>query len=128
MLSEDNKRYIESMRGYLASYGIKESEAESFLEEAKVHLIEGEKNGKTVEDIFGKTPKKYAKELVSVLTVSKKENIKHISNLLIAIFGFVIIANLINTSLELSIIELLGYPLSFILWIIFSVLALRMTS
>lgn len=60
------------MRGYLASYGIKESEAESFLEEAKVHLIEGEKNGKTVEDIFGKSPEKYAKELVSVLTVSKK--------------------------------------------------------
>lgn len=128
LISKEGKQYIESMRGYLISHGVKESEMEEFLEEAEVHLIKGERNGKTIEDIFGKSPKKYAKEIVAVSTISIKENIKHIINLIIGTFGFIITAILINRPLELSVLELVGYPVSFILWIAFAIATLRMTA
>lgn len=128
MISKEGKQYIESMRGYLISHGIKESEIEEFLEEAEVHLIEGEQNGKTIEDIFGKSAKKYAKEIVAVSSVSIKENTKYIINLIIAIFGLTITAILINRPIELSVFELIGYPVSFILWIAFLIIALRIPS
>lgn len=128
MLSKEGRKFIEDLRAYFISYGIKEAEMEEFLEEAKDHLLEGEKNGKTVEDIFGKSPKSYAKEVASVLSVSKKENIMLIIHLIIGIFGTVLVANLIQSPLNISWIELIGYPVSFILWIVFTVIAFRMTS
>lgn len=65
---------------------------------------------------------------MAVSTISIKENIKHIINLIIGTFGFIITAILINRPLELSVLELVGYPVSFILWIAFAIVTLRMTS
>ncbi len=49
---------------YLTTKGMKEEDVDAFLEDAELHLIEGEKRGKNVEDIFGDSPKEYANQLV----------------------------------------------------------------
>ena len=40
------------MRLFLAAKSVKESDMESFIEDAELHLIEGESDGKSVEEIL----------------------------------------------------------------------------
>ena len=40
------------MRLFLAAKSVKESDIESFIEDAELHLIEGESDGKSVEEIL----------------------------------------------------------------------------
>lgn len=74
MLIKESQKFIEETRAYLRVKGIKESDITSFLEDAELHLIEGEKQGKTVVDIFGDSPKEFAKQLAREMEVDKKEN------------------------------------------------------
>ncbi|WP_411954876.1 HAAS domain-containing protein [Alkalibacillus sp. S2W] len=125
MISKEGERFIEKMRSYLISKGKTDAEIEGLLETAKVHLIEGEKDGKSVEDILGKSPETYAKALDSVMTVSTKEDTKHLINFIIVIFSLVFINNLLNDPLNVSLLELIGFPSMFILWIVVTILGLR---
>ncbi|NIK11631.1 HAAS domain-containing protein [Alkalibacillus almallahensis] len=125
MISKEGERFIADMRHYLTSKGKTDAEIEGLLETAKGHLIEGEKEGKSVEDIFGKSPEAYAKALDSVMTVSTKEDTKHLINFIIVIFSAVFINNLLNAPLNVSLLELIGFPSMFILWILAIFLGLR---
>ena len=49
---------------------------DAFLADAELHLIEGEKEGKTVSDIFGDSPKEYAEELAKEMEKDKSGSIK----------------------------------------------------
>ncbi|PEI91877.1 hypothetical protein CN679_12125 [Bacillus pseudomycoides] len=66
MLSTEAQNFLLNMRIFLAAKGVKESDIESFLEDAELHLIEGENDGESVEDIFGSSPKVYVNELVRI--------------------------------------------------------------
>ena len=58
---------------------------DAFLEDAELHLIEGEKEGKTVSDIFGDSPKEYAEELAKEMERDKGGSIKTILGMIIGI-------------------------------------------
>lgn len=72
MLSTEARSFLLNMRVFLTAKGIKESDVESFLEDAELHLMEGENEGKSVQDIFGSSPKEFAKQLASEMEVDKR--------------------------------------------------------
>ena len=75
-ISKEGEKFLIDTKVYLITKGIKEEEdVDAFLEDAELHLIEGEK-GKTVSDIFGDSPKEYAEELAKEMEKDKSGSIK----------------------------------------------------
>ncbi|MDW3035382.1 MULTISPECIES: DUF1129 domain-containing protein [Bacillus cereus group] len=121
MLSNEARKFLLDMRLFLTAKGMKESDMESFIEDAELHLIEGEIDGKSVEEIFGSSPKEYANELVKVMERDRQETWKQIGFTVMNIVSFWIIASILivnNGLLQLSLIQCVGYSLSLILVVI----------
>ena len=77
--------------------------------------------GKSVEDIFGSSPKEYAHELVKVMEKDRRETWKQIGFTVMNIVSFWIIASILivsNGMLQISLIQCIGYSFSFILVVI----------
>ena len=66
---------------------------DAFLEDAELHLIEGEK--KTVRDIFGDSPKEYAEELAKEMEKDKSGSIKSVLGMIIGIGGYWLLTNIL---------------------------------
>lgn len=121
MLSREARKFLLDMRLFLTAKSVKESDIENFLEDAELHLIEGESEGKSVEDIFGSSPKEYAHELVKVMEKDRRETWKQIGFTVMNIVTFWIIASILivnNGMLQISLIQCIGYSFSFILVVI----------
>jgi len=121
MLSSEAQKFLLDMRLFLTAKSVKESDIENFLEDAELHLIEGESEGKSVEDIFGSSPKEYAHELVKVMEKDRRETWKQIGFTVMNIVSFWIIASILivnNGMLQISLIQCIGYSFSFILVVI----------
>ena len=121
MLSSEARKFLLNMRLFLTAKSVKESDIENFLEDAELHLIEAESEGKSVEDIFGSSPKEYADELVKVMERDRQETWKQIGFTVMNIVSFWIIASILivnNGLLQMSLIQCVGYSLSLILVVI----------
>ncbi|HFK1680543.1 TPA: DUF1129 domain-containing protein [Bacillus tropicus] len=121
MLSNEARKFLLDMRLFLTTKSVKESDIESFIEDAELHLIEGESDGKSVEEIFGSSPKEYADELVKVMERDRQERWKQIGFTVMNIVSFWIIASILivnNGLLQMSLIQCVGYSLSLILVVI----------
>ncbi|UYO19000.1 DUF1129 domain-containing protein [Bacillus sp. 41-22] len=117
MLSNEARNFLLDMRLFLTAKSVKESDIESFLEDAELHLIEGEGEGKSVEDIFGSSPKEYANELVKVMERDRKENWKQIGFTVMNIVSFWFITSILivnNGILQISLIQCIGYSFTLI--------------
>ncbi|ARX67822.1 DUF1129 domain-containing protein [Bacillus thuringiensis] len=118
MLSREARKFLLNMRLFLTAKSVKESDVENFLEDAELHLIEGESEGKSVEDIFGSSPKEYADELVKVMERDRQETWKQIGFTVMNIVSFWIIASILMVNhgmLQISLIQCIGYSFSLIL-------------
>lgn len=71
-ISKEGDKFLIDTKVYLLTKGIKKEDVNAFLEDAELHLIEGEKQGKTVRDVFGDSPKEFAKQLASEMEVDKR--------------------------------------------------------
>ncbi len=121
MLSSEARKFLLDMRLFLTAKSVKESDIENFLEDAELHLIEAESEGKSVEDIFGSSPKEYADELVKVMERDRQETWKQIGFTVMNIVSFWIIASILIVNhgmLQISLIQCIGYSFSFILVVI----------
>ncbi|KXY17881.1 DUF1129 domain-containing protein [Bacillus sp. FSL K6-0067] len=121
MLSNEARKFLLDMRLFLTTKSVNESDMESFIEDAELHLIEGESDGKSVEEIFGSSPKEYADELVKVMERDRQETWKQIGFTVMNIVSFWIIASILivnNGLLQMSLIQCVGYSLSLILVVI----------
>lgn len=127
-ISKEGDHFLGEMKIYLLTKGVKESDIESFLEEARQHIIEGEKDGKTVKDIFGRSPKKYAAELAQPMEVSVTDNFKWLISCIIAAFSYLVEMDAISGNIEYSWIEVIGYPVTVLAWIFVVIFGLRTTS
>lgn len=47
-ISKEGEKFLIDTKVYLITKGMKEEDVDAFLEDAELHLIEGEKEGKTV--------------------------------------------------------------------------------
>lgn len=121
MLSNEARKFLLDMRLFLTAKSVKESDIESFIEDAELHLIEGESDGKSVEEIFGSSPKEYANELVKVMERDRQETWKQIGFTVMNIVSFWIIASILivnNGVLQMSLVQCVGYSFSLVLVVI----------
>ncbi|MGA9287803.1 MAG: hypothetical protein WBV93_05580, partial [Anaerobacillus sp.] len=127
-MTKEGEKFIQETRVYLLTRGVNEEEIDHFLMEAEDHITEGEKEGKTVKQIFGQSPKAYANELIDSMDISTKENINLIARLMAGIFGIFIVSQLIDGNTSFSLIEIIGYPVSLVLWVVALIGGLRIAS
>ena len=58
MLSNEARKFLLDMRLFLTAKSVKESDIENFLEDAELHLIEGESEGEECRRYFRKLPER----------------------------------------------------------------------
>ncbi|MBJ8075993.1 DUF1129 domain-containing protein [Bacillus cereus group sp. N12] len=131
-VSKEGEEFLIDMKVYLITKGIKEEDVDAFLEDAELHLIEGEKKGKTVSDIFGDSPKEYAEELVKEMEKDKSGSIKSILGMIIGIGGYWLLTNILfgspNHEFTLTNVQLIGYPIVLMITIVGIIFAFKMSS
>ena len=131
-VSKEGEKFLIDTKVYLITNGIKEEDVDAFLADAELHLIEGEKEGKTVSDIFGDSPKEYAEELAKEMEKDKSGSIKTILGMIIGIGGYWLLTNILfgnlNQQFTLTNVQLIGYPIVLIITIIGTIVAFRMSS
>lgn len=72
LLTEENEKYYSDLLIYIRSnMSVSERATEEILLEILEHLLEGQREGKTAEEIFGKNPKEYADEILGLLPKEK---------------------------------------------------------
>ncbi|MEI4829050.1 DUF1129 domain-containing protein [Bacillus sp. FJAT-53711] len=131
-VSKEGEKFLIDMKVYLLTKGIKENDINNFIEDAELHLIDGEKEGKTVTDIFGDSPKEYAEELAEEMEVDKKENWNLLISLAIGTVAYWMIPALVFRNAEkpftVSLISLIGYPIILFLMIAGMIFTFRSSS
>lgn len=131
-ISKEGEKFLIDTKVYLITKGIKEEDVDAFLEDAELHLIEGEKKGKTVSDIFGNSPKEYAEELANEMEKDKSGSIKSILGMIIGVGGYWLLTNIFfgspSQQFTLTNVQLIGYPIILIITIIGTIVAFRMSS
>ncbi|MGE8052943.1 DUF1129 domain-containing protein [Bacillus mycoides] len=131
-VSKEGEKFLIDTKVYLITKGIKEGDVDAFLEDAELHLIEGEKKGKTVSDIFGDSPKAYAEELAKEMEKDKSGSIKTILGMIIGIGGYWLLTNILfespNHEFTLTNVQLIGYPIVLMITIVCIIFAFKMSS
>ncbi|KXY17882.1 DUF1129 domain-containing protein [Bacillus sp. FSL K6-0067] len=126
MISKEGEKFL------IDTKGIKEEDVDAFLEDAELHLIEGEEEGKTVSDIFGDSPKEYAEELAKEMEKDKGGSIKIILGMIIGIGGYWLLTNILfespNHEFTLTNVQLIGYPFVLMITIVGIIFAFKMSS
>ncbi|WFA06627.1 hypothetical protein [Bacillus sp. HSf4] len=106
------------MRLYLVSKRKSDREIKGIMDELTVHAAEGEKEGKSVRQIFGDSPKAYAQEVAKELSTKPRENARLVFFILLGAISLFIFNDAVNSSLNYSPYALIGYPLYILLGII----------
>ncbi|EJV82223.1 DUF1129 domain-containing protein [Bacillus cereus] len=131
-VSKEGEKFLIDTKVYLITKGIKEGDVDAFLEDAELHLIEGEKKGKTVSDIFGDSPKAYAEELAKEMEKDKSGSIKTILGMIIGIGGYWLLTNILfespNHEFTLTNVQLIGYPIVLMITIVCIIFAFKLSS
>ena len=131
-VSKEGEKFLIDTKVYLITKGIKEEEVNAFLEDAELHLIEGEKEGKTVKDIFGDSPKEYAEELAKEMEKDKSGSIKGILGMIIGIGGYWLLTSILfespNHEFILTNVQLIGYPIVLMVTVAGIIFAFKMSS
>ncbi|MCR9018071.1 DUF1129 domain-containing protein, partial [Bacillus paranthracis] len=131
-ISKEGEKFLIDTKVYLTTKGMKEEDVDAFLEDAELHLIEGEKEGKTVSDIFGDSPKEYAEELAKEMEKDKGGSIKNILGMIIGIGGYWLLTNILfespNHEFTLTNVQLIGYPIVLMITIVGIIFAFKMSS
>ena len=117
-ISKQGEQFILDLNLYLISMGKSEKEIKEFIEEAEEHLILGEKEGKTVEDIFGTSPEEYAKSVANEMSFDKKEVIQCISMFIFGFFAWIFMGKIENFQVGISFLEIVSIPVIYFLTIV----------
>ena len=119
LLTEENEKYYTNLLMYIRTkLTLSEQQSEEVLLEMLEHLIEGQQEGKTAQEIFGNDPKGYADEIVNDLPRENKRNsFLFISEIALNIIGWFLIMRSV-------IIPIIGGDTSEIVFIISSLLLL----
>ncbi|HDR8181708.1 TPA: DUF1129 domain-containing protein [Bacillus thuringiensis] len=131
-ISKEGEKFLIDTKVYLITKGMKEEDVDAFIEDAELHLIEGEKEGKTVRAIFGDSPKEYAEELAKEMEKDKGGSIKTILGMVIGIGGYWLLTNILfespNHEFTLTNVQLIGYPIVLMITIVGTIFAFKMSS
>ncbi len=109
VLSKKSKRFLEDLRIYLFSSGKNADEIEDIVEELQVHLIEAERDGKSIDNIVGQSPKAYMDQISDEMLTDYQEWFTYIVIIVFGSFGFIIMNDLFQGSVSYSLLEIIGY-------------------
>ena len=127
-ISKESQDFLDNLRVYLISSGKKEAEINEIIEELEDHLYEAEKNGKNIDDIIGKSPREYMNQVESEMDFDLKGLVHYVPLIMIGAIAFILTGKAIRGILEFSIIELVGYPLIFLLSLLTTAIVFRYVS
>lgn len=113
-ISKEGEEFILNLNMYLISTGRSENEIKEFIAEAEEHLMLGEQEGKSVEDIFGNSPEEYAKSVAQELSFSKKELIETALMFILGFGTWIFLGKIKNGIVTMSIMEAILSPLDYI--------------
>ncbi|MFC7685153.1 DUF1129 family protein [Ureibacillus sp. GCM10028918] len=90
ILTPENQEYYENMLVYIRTNALKgERATEEVLLEMLDHLLEAQREGKKAEDVFGKSPKELAEEIIKTLPKeSFKDMLDFILEMVFTLFGW----------------------------------------
>lgn len=94
LLLPENENYYENLLVYIRSNLFrKERATEEILLEMLDHLLEAQKEGKTAEQVFGKSPQQLAEEIIESLPKeSMKEVLEFVFENVLTLFGWFLVA------------------------------------
>lgn len=117
-ISKEGEEFILNLNMYLISTGKSEDEIKEFIDEAEQHLIFGEKEGKSVEDIFGSSPEEYAKSVAKELSFSKKDLIETALMFILGFGTWLFLGEIKDGIVTMSTMEIILTPLVYLVTII----------
>ncbi|REB08084.1 DUF1129 family protein [Sporosarcina sp. BI001-red] len=93
-LTEENEQYYTNILVYIRSkFLLSERATEELLMEMLEHLLEGQQDGKSAEEIFGGDPRAYADEVIGQMPKEKKKNqLLFGIQLIFSVLGWMVIA------------------------------------
>lgn len=110
---------------YLMSSGKSEGEVQDVVAELKDHLEEAEQAGKSVDDVVGQSPQAYMRHLGREMAFDGKGFFKIIAMIIPNVFAYIVIANFIQGEMAFSTIQLIGFPLVAVLFLLAAAQAFR---
>ncbi|WP_079478895.1 HAAS domain-containing protein [Halobacillus salinus] len=116
-LSIKSREFIDNLRLYLRTRGKKEDEIDEVIGELEDHLLEAEKHGKNMDDIIGQSPGEYMQQISAEIPFDRSSVLKYGLILLVSAYSYMFLGNVIQDGIELTILDLVGYPLIFFVFI-----------
>ncbi|MCA1012245.1 HAAS domain-containing protein [Halobacillus halophilus] len=114
-LSKESKDFIGRLQLYLMASGKKEKEIEEITEELKDHLLEAEQRGKSIEHVVGNSPKEYMEQFSREMILDKGMIFKVIPAICIGALAYLLMGEILDGGIELSLLEFIGYPVIFLI-------------
>lgn len=124
-LSKKSRDFLDDLAVYLMSSGKSEDEVKEVVEELKDHLEEAERAGKGVDEVVGQSPKDYMQHLGSEMMFDVKGFVKIVAMIIPNVFAYIIIANFIQGEMTFSTVQLIGFPLIAVLFLLAASQAFR---
>jgi len=124
-LSKKSRDFLDDLAVYLMSSGKAEEEVHDVVAELKDHLEEAERAGKSVDDVVGQSPKAYMQHLGHEMAFDGKGFFKIIAMLVPNVFAYIIIGNFIQGEMTFSTVQLIGFPLVAVLFLLAASQAFR---
>lgn len=127
-VSNESREFLNNLRLYLVSSGKKVQEIKDIIEQLEDHLYEAERNGKSVEDIIGRTPKEYMEQIANEMSLDVKGLFQYVPVIILGVFAYVLLGDAIRKELEYSLMDLIGYPTIILLSLLLTTSALKHTA
>lgn len=124
-LSKKSRNFLDDLAVYLMSSGKSEEEVQDVVAELKDHLEEAERAGKSVDDVVGQSPQAYMQHLGREMAFDGKGFFKVIAMIIPNVFAYIVIANFIQGEMTFSTIQLIGFPLVAVLFLLAAAQAFR---
>ena len=107
-LSDKSRKFIDDLRLYLFSSGKNDQEIREIAEELEDHLHEAERNGKSIEQIVGASPKEYMVSISSEMNIDYRALAKYIPLIFIGAMSFSVFGDLLQGTLSYSLLAIFG--------------------
>lgn len=127
-LSKKSETFLESLHLYLISSGKKETETREIVEELRDHLTEAEKEGKNVDDIIGLSPKEYMEQVSREMPFDFRMLFSAFTIFVFGTLSYLLLGDIISGGAQLSMIQMIGYPILMVVYLLSLATLLRYTS
>lgn len=114
-ISKEGEKFIEDLNLYLFSTGKSEQQIKEFIQEAEEHLILGEKEGKTIKDIFGDSPEEYAKSVAKEISFDKVDVLQTAFIFILGFGAWIFLGGIDNKVFTMSLVEAVATPIIFLI-------------